>query len=510
MNTGMYDFLVVLGVLTYLASAIIIIVTLVNWIRGRSRDFVLLGVGLNLFLSVTLFAVSDRSIRSLPDELSGYVDEFKMAIATLLWLSIAFTFNAVVNRFVWRGILSDDGKPAVPYPAIVAADVFVYLLAITVTMRFVYEADVTVLGVIWGVVAIIFGYSGRSTLGELFAGISVNAAKPYAKDDNVVIDDIWGTVHNVNWRSVIIRDLNGDLLTIPNSRIASNIIINRDLPLKELRRTFTVEFDYDAPPDTVRRLLVAAMLKCRYVVKSPEPEAVFLGFGELGMRYEARFWIKSFEDWWRAGDEVSAAVWHKFTGEGVRFAIRRRDIVTPYDPISADDCYRLFRALEYFISVPDEDVKALVAGAERHTFDPAEPIIHQDGAGDSMYLIIEGTVEVTIRLPDGTQHTPATLRPGQEFGIMSLLTGEPRSAAVTALEDVVLYEFTKPALQQVFYRHPETVIPIVDRVTNMQIENWRAAFDHKPSLQEEAERKTKLTDDLIGRINAFFSFRRQM
>ena len=515
MNTGTYDFLDVLGVLAYLASATIIVVTLLNWVLGRRRNVVLLGLGIILFLSVT-YVLQGWLLRYLPGGFKAYADEFSNVTATLWWLLVAFTFNAGIKRYVWRGLLTRDGAPVVPKLVTEFMAFFVYVLAIMVVMHFVYEKPITAIAATSGVVAFILGYSAQSTLGEVFAGISLNLARPFSRGDNVVIDDIWGTIDDVNWRSVTIRTLNGEMLTIPNSRVASNNILNRDQPVRSLRRTLNIEVDYDASPDVVRRLLIEAMKESRHVVESPPPGVVFLGYGDLGMRYDARFWLASFADWWRAGDEVGAAIWHAFRRAGIRFAFRRRDIFTAHDPDYAGippaaapepDLFALFRALAIFERVTDEDIEALVAGAARRTFGWPERIIEEGAAGDSMYLIVEGAVEVTVKQPDGTRLEVAELGPGEAIGIMSLLTGEPRSATVRAQQDVVVYEIAAPALQRVFDRHPETVELIAERVAEIQIENERKAAEYEASRQQEAARKTRLIADLVGRIKAFFSFR---
>ena len=101
MNTGTYDFLDVLGVLAYLASATIIVVTLLNWVLGRRRNVVLLGLGIILFLSVT-YVLQGWLLRYLPGGFKAYADEFSNVTATLWWLLVAFTFNAGIKRYVWR------------------------------------------------------------------------------------------------------------------------------------------------------------------------------------------------------------------------------------------------------------------------------------------------------------------------------------------------------------------------------------------------------------------------
>lgn len=65
---------------------------------------------------------------------------------------------------------------------------------------------------------------------------------------------------------------------------------------------------------------------------------------------------------------------------------------------------------------------------------PAGTVVTQMGEpGDSFFIIIDGAV--VVRTPAGTG---SQLQPGDFFGEMSLLDGEPRSATITAATDLRL------------------------------------------------------------------------
>ena len=69
-----------------------------------------------------------------------------------------------------------------------------------------------------------------------------------------------------------------------------------------------------------------------------------------------------------------------------------------------------------------------IAGLSRIDEAPAGTVVTQIGApGDSFFVIIDGSV--AVRTPVGPG---AELQPGDFFGEMSLLDGEPRSATIVA------------------------------------------------------------------------------
>jgi CRP/FNR family cyclic AMP-dependent transcriptional regulator len=66
----------------------------------------------------------------------------------------------------------------------------------------------------------------------------------------------------------------------------------------------------------------------------------------------------------------------------------------------------------------------------------AEQTLFRAGdAGNAMYLIERGQVKISVKASDGHELTVAELGPGEFFGEMAMLTGQPRSANATALQD---------------------------------------------------------------------------
>jgi CRP-like cAMP-binding protein len=96
---------------------------------------------------------------------------------------------------------------------------------------------------------------------------------------------------------------------------------------------------------------------------------------------------------------------------------------------------------------------ALAASAQVKDYEPGAIVIRERDVGDSMFVIVSGGVTVAIE-HGGGERVVATLGPGQFFGEMSLLTGVPRLATVTAKDKVSVIEITKAAMKPVFAASP--------------------------------------------------------
>lgn len=101
------------------------------------------------------------------------------------------------------------------------------------------------------------------------------------------------------------------------------------------------------------------------------------------------------------------------------------------------DAGELLRSLPYFESLPDQQLEGLAIASEEVTFAPGDPVIREGEAGDAMYVVLEGELEVT-KLSEGRQVVLNRVAPGEVQGEMALLEDSPRAATVTALTDARL------------------------------------------------------------------------
>ncbi len=82
-----------------------------------------------------------------------------------------------------------------------------------------------------------------------------------------------------------------------------------------------------------------------------------------------------------------------------------------------------------------------------------EVIMHQGDPGDSLHIVGAGAVKIVLPSAEGEEAIIATLRPGDFFGELALLDGEPRSATATALEPSETLVLPRP----VFFELLDTV-----------------------------------------------------
>ena len=88
-------------------------------------------------------------------------------------------------------------------------------------------------------------------------------------------------------------------------------------------------------------------------------------------------------------------------------------------------------------------------------FPAGTTILREGDAGDSLYLITGGRVEVETRDEAGERVPLGTLGPGDFFGEVSLLTSRPRTATVTALTDLEALELSRASIVSLSAAYPD-------------------------------------------------------
>jgi len=98
---------------------------------------------------------------------------------------------------------------------------------------------------------------------------------------------------------------------------------------------------------------------------------------------------------------------------------------------------------------------ALVKEMDLESHDEGSVIIHEGDAGASMYVITSGEVKVYTRSTKNTGNVYlAKLGEGDFFGEVSVLTGKPRTATITASQRTELLRLDKEKLDNALAKYP--------------------------------------------------------
>jgi cAMP-dependent protein kinase regulator len=109
-----------------------------------------------------------------------------------------------------------------------------------------------------------------------------------------------------------------------------------------------------------------------------------------------------------------------------------------------------------FEVLSDEERNALIKEMDLEQHDEGNIIISEGDPGSSMYVIASGEVKVYTRAAGGKSASVylAKLGEGEFFGEVSVLTGKPRTATITASQRTELLRLDKEKLDTALSRYP--------------------------------------------------------
>ena len=100
-----------------------------------------------------------------------------------------------------------------------------------------------------------------------------------------------------------------------------------------------------------------------------------------------------------------------------------------------DQTFQLFSQCVLFRKLGRQEKEALFARARLREFSAGETIFAIGSPGDSMMIVLRGTVQISITSPKGQRHVLAIRSPGEIFGEIACLDGRPRLADAIAITD---------------------------------------------------------------------------
>jgi CRP-like cAMP-binding protein len=140
------------------------------------------------------------------------------------------------------------------------------------------------------------------------------------------------------------------------------------------------------------------------------------------------------------------------------------------------DPVALLRKVEFLADVDDATLKELFARARQQRFSAGAIVVSELEPGADVFVIASGEAEVSVVARDGERQVIGTMGPGAGFGEMSSLTGELRSATVTARTDVGLVVIPEREFARLRERRPQVAMALV-RVLSSRIAQTEKAIE---------------------------------
>ena|SRR3990167_2845351 len=119
------------------------------------------------------------------------------------------------------------------------------------------------------------------------------------------------------------------------------------------------------------------------------------------------------------------------------------------------------RKVNFFEELTDHQADEIAAGLLTIRFKADETIFSYNEDGDSLYILMEGKVELFIEDYVGDKITLKVASPGDYFGELAVLGGGKRTATAKALEPCVCYELNRHQMLDFLHQKPNAAIAVL-------------------------------------------------
>lgn len=428
----------------------------------------------------------------------------------LLRVILMMTLVVTIVRFIFyigtKAVYRNAATGEVSTLLQTVVSVIVYIVSFFLIFQNVYPSvELAPLFTGSTILGIVVGLALQDTLGNLFAGLALQADQPFQVGDVVIIPGRGeGVVEMVSWRGVKIRTFQNKLLVISNSVLGKETI---EVAPKDNLNAKLVFFNtlYSHSPTRTIQFVREAVRQVENVSKKMRPVVRIRNLGDNGIDFEVKYWLDDYANHLNTDALIRQRIWYVFQREKIEFAYPTRTLHIEAKPEEAppEEVFNTIaehlNRIPIFNALSDEEIERLANASTSRVYAPDEAIVRAGQIGNSMFVIINGSVKVQIA-ENNYQKTVNTLAEDDFFGEMSLLTGEPRTANVIAIVETEVLRIDKNGLKPIFEANPT----LVDAISEF-IEERKLAL--QSDAKEEKEDQALQKKSALSSIRKFFGLR---
>lgn len=428
-----------------------------------------------------------------------------LAITLMLATNIGLQ---LMDLIIWDYILNRRGESRVPRLLIEIFNVAILLGVALAILNQVFGVDLNALLVTSTVASAVIGLALQDMLGNLISGVALQLDRPFDITDWINVDGQEGEVVRMNWRTITLRSIDNEHITLANSNVVRQDVTNFSRPTKEQRLHVNIGLPYGTPPGEVKRVVLPAVQSAEGVLKSPPPDVLVNEYADFAIIYDIRYWINDFSQTPEIRDAVLSRIWYAIKREGITVPFPIRDVtvrqITDDHEIQAqsrlkDEIFQQLRPLPILAPLVDSQIDQLARNASLHRYHAGERLVRQGDEGDSLFVIKTGTARVDVVGENGQSTTVAFRGPNEFFGEMSLLTGEKRSADVIAETEMEVVVVDKVALAVVL----STDFKGLEALSNVVEKRIRESAEIMESFSDQSAEDGAQEGSLLSRIGRF-------
>jgi len=248
-------------------------------------------------------------------------------VKTVLFLIGLGIVSGMVRRFLLHRALVrtslDEGQR---YAFAHIMGYVVYLFGLLVGLQLV-GLNLNNLVLLGSAIGIGLGFGLQNIANNFVSGIIILTERPIRVGDRVEVGGTNGDVVRIGGRSTWVQTNDNVVIIIPNSEFINNRVTNWTANDRQVRFSIPLGVSYGSDPERVREVLMGVALAHPDVLKDPEPELLFVRFGDSSLDFELRVWTITRVQWPRVlSSELYYSIFRAFKENGIEIPFPQRDL----------------------------------------------------------------------------------------------------------------------------------------------------------------------------------------
>lgn len=152
---------------------------------------------------------------------------------------------------------------------------FIYMTAGLVVFMMSFRINDHILALIGGTLAVSVGFALKDLAASFIAGLTVMIDRPFQVGDRVTFEGNYGDIITIGLRSVRMRTLNDDIITIPNNKFLNEVTTSGNYGALDMQVVIPFYVGMDEDITLARDLIQEAASSSRYI-HLPKPVTVLV------------------------------------------------------------------------------------------------------------------------------------------------------------------------------------------------------------------------------------------
>ncbi len=186
--------------------------------------------------------------------------------------------------------------------------------------------EFTKLTIILSALGVGIGFGLQGVVNNFVSGLILLFERPVRVGDYIELGGKWAEIKNIGLRATTVQTFDQADVIIPNADLVTNQVTNWTLSNRLVRISIPVGVAYGSDVPLVMEKLMACARTSSKVAETPEPQVLFLSFGESSLDFELRVWVPRAEERLTVKSELHQEIDRSFRDAKIEIAFPQRDL----------------------------------------------------------------------------------------------------------------------------------------------------------------------------------------